>query len=262
MQTHNYKCRLIVFALAAPLLLLSGGVSSADKVEKIISTEQARTNESAKSQRNINKTHDKTNDLLADYKSVLKIVEGLEVYNGLLQKQLDDQNSELSHLDKSLKDVSLIERQIIPLMVRMIDSLDQFVKLDIPFLEKERATRVERLQKMMERADVTAAEKFRRVMEAYQIENEYGRTIEAYKGTANVSGKEREVDFLRIGRTTLIYQSISREHTGMWDQKTKSWQELPAEVYRNQVSKGLKVARKQVAPDLLMLPIQAAEAAQ
>lgn len=259
MQTPSFKHRLIVPALAVPLLLLSGWVSAA-KVDKIISTEEARTNESVKSQRKINKTHDKTGDLLTDYKAVLKIVEGLEVYNGLLQKQLDDQNSELSTLEKSLTDVALIERQIIPLMVRMINSLDQFVKLDVPFLQQERATRVARLQTMMERSDVTAAEKFRRVMEAYQIENDYGRTIEAYKGTANVAGKEREVDFLRIGRTALIYQSISREHTGMWNQQNRSWQELPAETYRNQVSKGLKIARKQIAPDLLMLPIQAAEA--
>lgn len=261
MQTHRFKRRLIVTLLATPLLFVSGWVSAA-KVDKIISSEVARTNDAAKSQSKINKTHDKTGDLLSDYKSVLKIVEGLEVYNGLLQKQLDDQNTELSQLETSLKDVALIERQIIPLMVRMIDSLDQFVKLDIPFLPEERANRVNRLNKMMERADVSAAEKFRRVMEAYQIENDYGRTIEAYKGTAKVGGKDREVDFLRIGRTALIYQSISREHTGMWDQEKKAWQELPAATYRNQVSKGLKVAKKQIAPDLLMLPIKAAEAAK
>ncbi len=257
MQFPSFIRHLIVPAVVTPLLLTSGWVSAAGKVDKIISAEEARTNESVKSQGKINKTHDKTGDLLASYKSVLKIVEGLEVYNGLLQKQLDDQNTELSQLETSLNDVALIERQIVPLMVRMIDSLEQFIKLDIPFLLEERTTRVNRLKSMMERSDVTAAEKFRRVMEAYQIENEYGRTIEAYKGTAEVAGKEREVDFLRIGRTSLIYQSTSREHTGMWSQESQSWQELPAEVYRNQVSKGLKVARKQIAPDLLMLPIKA-----
>ncbi len=262
MQFPRSKCRLIVPVLAVPLLFLSAGVQSAGKVDKILSVEQARTSESAKSQQKINKENDQANDLLSDYKSVLKVVEGLEVYNGLLQKQLDDQNKELGQLEKSLNDVSLIERQIIPLMVRMIDSLDQFIQLDIPFLPQERSNRIARLKKMMERSDVTAAEKFRRVLEAYQIENDYGRTIEAYKGTAEVAGKEREVDFLRIGRTVLIYQSISREHTGMWDRKTASWKELPAQLYRNSVTKGLKVARKQVAPDLLMLPIQAAEAAQ
>lgn len=262
MQLPSFTRRLARPVLVTSLLLLSGWVNAADKVDKIIKTGEARTTQSAKSQGKINNTSDKTDDLITKYKSVAKIVEGLQVYNGLLQKQLDDQNAELSQLKTSLNDVALIERQIVPLMVRMIDSLDQFVQLDIPFLQEERTTRVKRLHRMMERSDVTAAEKFRRVMEAYQIENDYGRTIEAYKGTAEIAGKEREVDFLRIGRTSLLYQSISREHTGMWDQASKTWQDLPPEVYRNQVSKGLKVARKQIAPDLLMLPVKAAEAAK
>lgn len=263
MPTPGFSRRLIVTALALPLLLMSGWAQAQTaKVDKVISTQEARTDEAASSQKKINKIHDQANDLLAEYKSVLKIVEGLEVYNNLLQKQLDDQDNELATLEKSLQDVSLIERQIIPLMVRMIDSLEAFVKLDVPFLMKEREQRIQRLKNMMERADVTAAEKFRRVIEGFQIENEYGRTIEAYKGSVNIDGKDREVDFLRIGRTALIYQTISREQTGMWNPKTKIWEQLPATVYRNQVTKGLKVARKQIAPDLLMLPVPTAEAAQ
>ncbi len=248
-----------ILLLALPLLLSSAAAFSQEKVNKIIAGEEARIQQNAKSQKKINKLSDQAADLLAEYKSVAKIVDGLIVYNNLLQKQLDNQNAEIANLEKSIQDVSLIERQIIPLMVRMIDSLEQFVKLDIPFLPEERNKRIERLKAMMERSDVTAAEKFRRVMEAYQIENEYGRTIEAYKGSVVIDGKEREVDFLRIGRTVLVYQSISREHTGMWNPKTRQFEALPPETYRNQVAKGLKVARKQVAPDLLMMPIPAAE---
>ena len=263
MPTPGFSRRLIVPVLALPLLLMSGwALAQTAKVDKVISTQEARTDEAASSQKKINKIHDQASDLLAEYKSVLKIVEGLEVYNNLLQKQLDDQDAELATLEKSLQDVSLIERQIIPLMVRMIDSLEEFVKLDVPFLQKEREERIQRLKSMMERADVTAAEKFRRVIEGFQIENEYGRTIEAYKGSVIIDGKDREVDFLRIGRTALIYQTISREHTGMWNPQSKKWETLPATVYRNQVTKGIKVARKQIAPDLLMLPIPTAEAAQ
>lgn len=249
--------RLLLLAL--PLLLSSTAAISQEKVNKIIKGEEARIQQNANSQKKINKLSDQAADLLAEYKSVAKIVDGLIVYNDLLQKQVDNQNTEIANLEKSIQDVSLIERQIIPLMVRMIDSLEEFVKLDVPFLPEERHKRIQRLKAMMERSDVTAAEKFRRVMEAFQIENDYGRTIEAYKGSVKIDGKDREVDFLRIGRTVLVYQSISREHTGMWNQKTRQWEALPAETYRNQVAKGLKVARKQVAPDLLMMPIPAAE---
>ncbi len=245
--------------LALPLLLSSTAAISQEKVNEIIQGEEARIQQNANSQKKIDRLSDQAADLLAEYKSVAKIVDGLIVYNDLLQKQLDNQNTEIANLEKSIQDVSLIERQIIPLMVRMIDSLDEFVKLDIPFLPQERHQRIQRLKAMMERSDVTTAEKFRRVMEAFQIENDYGRTLEAYKGSVKIDGKDREVDFLRIGRTALVYQSINREHTGMWNRKTRRWEALPAETYRNQVTRGLRVARKQVAPDLLMMPIPAAE---
>ncbi len=261
MQIIAIGRRFVGLALAVSVLL-APGLAVAAKVDKVIAEEEARTKAAAKSQVKINTVSDKTYDIVGDYKSILKINEGLEIYNSLLQKQLDDQNSELSQIQKSIQSVALIERQIIPLMVRMIDTLDQFVQLDVPFLMEEREKRVRSLREMMERADVTAAEKFRRVIEAYQIEGEYGRTIEAYKGEVSVGGKEREVDFLRIGRTVLLYQTIGKDSTGVWNKKTSQWDILPPEIYRNQVSKGLRVARKQVAPDLLILPIEAPETAK
>jgi hypothetical protein len=112
---------------------------------------------------------------------------------------------------------------------------------------------------MMLRSDVTSAEKFRRVIEAYQIENDFGRTIEAYSGNLSVEGRSREVDFLRVGRVALLYQSVGRDATGAWDSAAKKWVELPAADYKNQVTQGLRIARKQVAPDLMVLPVIAAK---
>jgi len=151
----------------------------------------------------------------------------------------------------------LIERQIVPLMTRMVDALDEFVQLDTPFLVKERGERIKRLREVLERSDVTAAEKFRIVMEAYQIENDYGRTIEAYKGQTDIGGNQLEVDFLRIGRVALLYQTVGGEHTGAWDATQKAFVELPPATFQKQVLDGLKIARKQVAPDLLVVPVAA-----
>lgn len=160
-------------------------------------------------------------------------------------------------LSDSIANVALIERQIIPLMTRMVDALDEFVKLDTPFLMKERTERVGRLREMMERSDVTAAEKFRRVIEGYQIENDYGRTIEAYRGSTDVNGTELEVDFLRVGRVALLYQTIGGATTGAWDPEADAFVILPPATYQKQVSVGIKIARKQIAPDLLIVPVSA-----
>ena len=105
---------------------------------------------------------------------------------------------------------------------------------------------------------MTAAEKFRQVVEAYQIENDYGRTIEAYKGSVEINGNQQEVDFLRIGRVSLSYQSIGGNYTGAWDTSAGAYVEIAPETYKANVAQGIRVARKQVAPDLLTVPVPAA----
>ena len=211
----------------------------------------------AKEQTQVDSVADQTEKIINDFRSVTKVVDGLKVYNALLQTQLDNQESEMQALTESISNIALIERQIVPLMTRMLDSLDEFVQLDTPFLMKERTERIARLREMMERSDVTAAEKLRRVIEGYQIENDYGRTIEAYKGSTEIDGRELEVDFLRIGRVALMYQTPGGDRTGAWDKGTRQFVDLPPETYQAQVNAGLKIARKQVAPDLLVVPVAA-----
>ncbi len=160
-------------------------------------------------------------------------------------------------MSESIGNIALIERQIIPLMIRMLDALEGFIALDTPFLMKERTARIARLGEMMERSDVTAAEKLRRVVEGYEIENDYGRTIEAYKGSTKVKGKELEVDFLRIGRVALLYQTVGGATTGAWDAAAREFVELSPATYQAQVARGLKIARKEIAPDLLIVPVAA-----
>ncbi|MGV0005318.1 MAG: DUF3450 domain-containing protein [Candidatus Porifericomitaceae bacterium WSBS_2022_MAG_OTU9] len=162
-------------------------------------------------------------------------------------------------LQESIGQVAVVERQITPLMMRMIDALDRFVSLDMPFLLEERTGRVRRLRAMMARPDVSVSEKLRRVLEAFQIENEYGRTLEAYRGSLDVVGGKREVDFLRIGRIALLAQTAGGEQSFAWFQG--QWLMLPPELYGQHLTKGLRIARKQMAPDLLWLPLPPAEAA-
>ncbi len=195
---------------------------------------------------------------LNKFKTLNKEIDGLTVYNAQLTKQINNQIEEMAAINASMDQVSVIERQITPLMLRMITGLEQFVALDVPFLPKERAERLDSLKKLMERADVTSSEKFRRVLEAYQVEMDYGRTIEAYTSLLPVNGQEREVDFLRIGRLELLYVTKDGSHAGSWDADKKQFVELP-ESNISQINKGLRIARKQLAPDMLTLPVHAAE---
>jgi hypothetical protein len=227
-------------------------------VDQVTQEGEQRADAGAAEQQRVEQIADQTETLLAEFKTVTKVVDGLKVYNSLLQRQVNNQEAEKVALAESIDNVALIERQIVPLMTRMLDSLEGFIELDTPFLMDERQERLVRLWTMMERSDVTAAEKFRRVIEAYQIENDYGRTIEAYKGSIEIDGRQQEVDFLRIGRVSLMYQSVGGQHTGAWDPATGAWVELSPETYKAQVARGLRVARKQIAPDLLIVPVATA----
>ena len=252
--------RKIICLLSSAFIYTIAGLSTqvfAAGISEVMQEGEARADAGATAQTQVDSVADQTEKIVNDYRSVTKVVDGLRVYNALLQTQLNNQESEMQALTESIGNVALIERQIIPLMTRMVDALEEFVKLDTPFLLKERTERVERLRGMMERSDVTAAEKFRRVIEGYQIENDYGRTIEAYKGSTPVNGNELEVDFLRIGRVALLYQTVGAGTTGAWDKAAGAFVELPAATYQKQVTDGLKIARKQVAPDLLIVPVAA-----
>lgn len=239
-------------------LAVTAAQGQAAKVEQIVDVGETRAAEAKAAQERLDKIAEQTGDLLTQYKNLMKVVDGLKVYNTLLQRQLDAQQAEVDNLNGSIDEVAIIQRQITPLMLKMVEGLGQFVELDVPFLIKERQDRVQRLRETLESADVTTAEKFRSVLEAYQIENEYGRTIEAYKGTLDIDGTTREVDFLRIGRAALVYQSVGGQHNGVWNQAARKWDTLEGPEYRNQISKGLQIARKQTAPDILMVPVAAA----
>jgi len=252
--------RKITCLLSSALIFAVAGLSTqtfAAGINEVMQEGENRADAGETAQKRVDSVADQTEKIINDFRSVTKVVDGLRVYNALLQTQLNNQQSEIQALSESIANVALIERQITPLMIRMVEALDEFVKLDTPFLMKERTSRVARLREMMERSDVTAAEKFRRVIEGYQIENDYGRTIEAYKGSTPVNGNELEVDFLRIGRVALLYQTVGGATTGAWDPTAGAFIQLPAATYQKQVSDGLKIARKQVAPDLLVVPVAA-----
>jgi len=247
--------KLINSLLIAGALVATPVLAQDDEVLNPVIDEAAKINESAaKSQEKINGITDQIDSKLQQFKTLTKEIEGLDVYNTQLRKQINSQEQEMDDLNAAIDEVSVVERQITPLMMRMIDGMEQFIALDVPFLPEERKNRVMDLKAMMDRADVAASEKFRRVMEAYQVEMDYGRTMEAYSGLHTINGQERDVEFLRLGRTALIYQTRDASSQGVWNKQTRQWEELDSS-YRTQITKGLRMAKKQLAPDLLMLPV-------
>ncbi|MBT8145102.1 MAG: DUF3450 domain-containing protein [Gammaproteobacteria bacterium] len=235
-------------------------VAAFAQINTLLAQGEARINDGAQAQQRVDNLADQAAALLSEYRTELKVIDGLGVYNDLLQRQIDNQEAEKEALADSMNKIALIERQIVPLMISMIDRLDEFVEADVPFLLKERRDRVQKLRNLMERSDVTAAEQFRRVLEAYSIEMDYGRTIESYKATLENNGTSLEGEFLRFGRVSLVFRTVSGDML-VYNTNTGEYEDLPASTYNTAISQGLKVAKKQTAPDLVIMPVSAPEEA-
>mgnify|MGYP001820309752 FL=1 len=260
MTMHRLKNALIAALVSAGALLGSAATVHASTLDSILDLGEAKNAAARKSQAKIDRLADETRDLLSDYKTVNKQIDGLKVYNARLQRQIDNQLTRIGQIDNSIDQVTVIQRQMTPLVIRMIDGLEKFVELDVPFHMDERQQRIAFLRANLDRSDVSVAEKFRQVLEAYKIENEYGRKIDAYKGSVEIDGVERDVNFFRVGRVALLYQTTDTEISGAWDQASRSWVPLERGEYRNAIMKGLRIARKEASIDLMNLPIAAPEA--
>ncbi|NCF73376.1 MAG: DUF3450 family protein [Gammaproteobacteria bacterium] len=249
--------RLTAAFFATTVIAISGSVF-AQSVDQVLQADQRRLNLAQQSQERINSVVEGTRSLEDQYRAINKEIDGLKVYNRLMRAQVDGQLATLEDIGLSMDQVDVINRQIFPLMERMIDGLDQSIKVDVPFLMEERTGRVSNLKDIMSRSDVSVAEKFRKVMEAYQIENDYGTTIEDYKQSLTLADEgTRAFNMLRIGRIGLYFQSDDTKITGRWNNANRTW-EIDNSA-RNEVRKGLRVARQLVAPELINIPVSAAE---
>ncbi len=249
------------YAVLSTLILgvaLSATCQAADKktLKAAVDVQESTEKAAAASQKKIDSVADQADRMLTEYKLTMRQYDALKGYNDQVARIVKAQNEELSTIDQQLLEIDTTNQGVIPLMGRMVDTLDKFVALDVPFLPDERSKRIEELKILLDRADVTVSEKYRRIMEAYQVEMEYGRTIEAYTAELAVGGIKRAVDFLRIGRMALMYQTLDNKETAVWDNDERAWQVLPEE-YRKPAMLGLRIARKQAPPDLIKLPVPA-----
>lgn len=257
MATNTLRLSHIIRAVTLASFTLATPFAFSATLDKTVEQGVKRVEQAKSSQEKVESVDKEVRNLEREYRAIAKEIEGLDVYVSQLNRQLDAQDKELTAIEKSMQDAALVERQMAPLMSRMIDSINQFVAADMPFLKEERTTRVESLTELMGRSDVTAAEKYRKVMAAYQAEVDYGRTIESYRGTLDTSSDAaKEVDFLRIGRIALVYQSLDGNELGIWNKSSTSWEPLDPS-YKSKIMAGIRIAREQSAPSLIKVPVPA-----
>ncbi|MBC6415415.1 MAG: DUF3450 domain-containing protein [Bdellovibrionales bacterium] len=239
--------------------LLSIKISFADKTLEKLNQVKEITNqihqESRNSQKKINQWDDETKQMLNQYRRALKKTESLKIYNEQLASYIESQQEEMLDIRRKIEQVKDTRQDIVPLMLKMLDALEQFINLDVPFLLTERKRRIYDLKQILRRSDVSVSEKYRQIISAYKLEQDYGRTLQTYRELRKMEeGKELTVNYLRLGRLAFIYISLDGRYMGYWDKKTKQWKKLPKS-YKKSILKAIKIAKKQVPPDLIKMPI-------
>jgi predicted RNase H-like nuclease (RuvC/YqgF family) len=258
----NQRLKAVALSTVLSAGALMGSVAQADQtLDSILKVGQTKTTVAQESQKRIDRLAQETDDLVQQFKHQNRLIADLRMYNSQLERQVTAQTRVLQELEESVEQVTVIERQIQPLIVRMLDGLEQFVALDKPFRLQERKDRIETLRRNQDRADISVSEKFRQVLEAYKIESEYGRFLDTYNDTLSIDGQDREVSVLQVGRLALIYQTSDANHAGVWDSVQNQWVALDGS-YRTAILKGFRIARNQVSPDTITVPVQAPEAAR
>lgn len=244
-----------IFGVVVTALFFGQSAYATNELDKSVSSVLNNQQAGAASQNKIDALYESKRVALQEMRVTQAEIDQLNVYNRQLREIIKNQDSQIASLGKQINDIESTQQGIMPLMERMLNGLDVFVTLDIPFLMAERENRIATLRTLLLASDVTVSEKFRRVLEAYQIEIEYGRTIEAYRGE-NKNGIT--VDFLRIGRSALMSISLDGNNAQAWNNKTKAWSDLGSD-YTRAISQGVSIARKQATPALLGLPLQSLE---
>ncbi|MEM0929853.1 MAG: DUF3450 domain-containing protein [Pseudomonadota bacterium] len=220
-----------------------------------ISRQTAR--DGAASQQRVENLDQQATELLNEYRANVKQLDLLTRFNESQRLEIENQLIQIQGLERDIANVDGLQQAVVPLIGDMLAQLKLIVNADIPFLPAERQARLARLDQIMQDPTQTAASRFRLIVEAYQIENEYGRSIEAYEGTVMEDGAELTVEFLRLGRLALIYKSADDSLLRIYDAETRGYVDLDKGRYLAGVRTGLRMAKEQTPPGLLEIPVTA-----
>lgn len=245
---------LALLMVQAPLL------ARASDVDAVLQAGVQKIKAAQSSQARVDETLAQTEELLRQFQLVNKQIDGLRVYNAQMDRQIEDQQRTMAEIETSIENASRIEREIIPLSLDMLDALEQFVRLDLPFRQTERLESVAQVRKNIGSGRFSAAEKYRQVLELYAIESDYSGAIDHYAGVLDINGTEWAGDFLRVGRVALLFQSTDQQQIQAWDRRGARWQALAAGEYRRAVTEAIRMAKNLAPADLIRLPIPAPEA--
>jgi hypothetical protein len=250
------QARKAWLAAVAVLVLLPVAVHAAE-VDDSLDVVSATNRSAAASQEKIDRLSRETQALLEEYRKLRDGSEYQAAYTRELEALDQVQRERIADLQQQIARARVTRQRIVPLMRSMADALEQFVVLDLPFHHEERIGAVLQLKQRLNRPELSMSARFRLLMEAYQLEQDYGDRVEAWRGPLRLDGRELSVEYLRVGRAALYFQSLDGEKSGYWDRQAQDWIALDPE-FNRPLARAMRVANNLTAPELLLLPMPVA----
>lgn len=271
LMTWKRHARVCSLALSLLSLVATGSVLAAENaaeneevtptplpsLQPLLTEEAQLRSVGVAAQAQVSRIASSRQDLIAEYRKVQKELDIQKLYNEQLQAQIRVQDVKKLEIRQAIEDVGILQRQIPPLAGKMLDSLSNYISLDLPFRNERRKSQIEVAQQSMVSADIKPSEQLRQILEIYDIELQYSRTIGTYDQFIQLGNRELEVSVLRWGRMALLFLSKDESKVGIYNPEADEWQTLPNR-FRNAVRKALRMARKQASLDMVLLPVPAA----
>ncbi|WP_428775775.1 DUF3450 domain-containing protein [Vibrio sp.] len=240
--------------LALLLVVSSCTAIAADSLSKAQAVQAQTHKSSAESQKRIDASAEQTSVLRAEIESLQQEVKNIQVYHDHLSAMVASQQTEMDSFNQQIEQIQDTRQGIVPLMYDMLAGLEQQLADDLPIKLQQRKQRLAKLKALMPQADVSDAEKYRRILEAYQIELDYGTKLDFYTGQIDVDGQPLQAQIVHLGRVSLIARNLNQTRYWGWSQQQKRWQSLPSDSFAD-LDKAFALAQKQIAPELLNLPV-------
>lgn len=258
---NKFRKKIPLQSLSMLSLFAIIGTINAASLDESSNVEREIIKDAQKSQNVVSNSSDHAFELQSEIEALKAEISGLEVYEDHLNKLIDSQNHELESVESQLIEIEDTRQSIVPLMYQMLDSLTLYIDQDMPIRKDTRVDRIKQLRKLMTQADISDAEKFRRILEAYQIELDYVNKMGIYTSSIDIEGVHRETEQLYLGHISFVARSLDKKQYWVWRAKEKGWKSLDSSLNYD-LEKAFNVAYKLASPSLLKLPLSVSEVSQ
>ena len=195
------------------------GKSLSDTVARTVATQQ-------ETQKKQEAWAEEKNDLTARYRAAMAQVDYLDKTRAFEQKEVNSLDASIAELNRRMVESVKLKDNLEDTLNVVVDHLENRVNKDIPFLMNERRERIASVREAIAKPELSAAEKLRRVLEALQVEANYGNTVDVSQERIKVGDEEISADIIRIGRVSVFWRSPDGNRVGEFDRGTGQWVEM------------------------------------